>query len=77
MATATELRELSIDDLNRRATELREALFQDVLKMRTGALDKPTERTSKKRDLARVLGVIGEKQRAAAANTKKSEAPKA
>ena len=64
MATAKELRELSIDDLNRRATELREALFQDQLKMKTGALDNPSARTGKKRDLSRILHVIGEKQRA-------------
>jgi large subunit ribosomal protein L29 len=64
MATTKELRELTVEDLNRRATELRETLFQDQLKMRTGALDKPTERTAHRKDLARVLTVLGEKQRA-------------
>jgi large subunit ribosomal protein L29 len=64
MATAKELRDLSIDDLKRRADEVREALFQDQLKMRTGALDNPSARTSKRKDLARILGVITEKQRA-------------
>lgn len=64
MATSKELRDLTIDDLNRRATEIREALFQDQLKMRTGALDNPSARTEKRKDLARVLGVITEKQRA-------------
>lgn len=65
MATSKELRELTLDDLNRRAAETREALFQDQLKMRTGALDNPSARTSKRKDLARILGVITEKQRAA------------
>ena len=64
MATAKELRELSAEDLQRRATELRETLFQDQLKMRTGSLDKPTERTTHRRDLARILTVQAEKARA-------------
>lgn len=66
MATATELKELSVEDLQRRAAELRETLFQDQLKRRTGSLDKPSERTQHKRDLARVLTVLGEKTRAGA-----------
>ncbi|QSQ18120.1 50S ribosomal protein L29 [Myxococcus landrumensis] len=67
MATAKELRELSADDLQRRATELRETLFQDQLKRRTGSLDNPSERTLHRRDLARVLMVLGEKKKAAKA----------
>ncbi|AKJ03110.1 50S ribosomal protein L29 [Archangium gephyra] len=64
MATAKELKELSADDLNRRAAELRETLFQDQLKRATGSLDNPSERTQHKRDLARILTVLGEKSRA-------------
>jgi len=64
MATAKELRELSGEDLQRRAVELRETLFQDQLKRATGSLDNPAERTQHKRDLARVLTVLGEKTRA-------------
>jgi large subunit ribosomal protein L29 len=63
MATAKELRELAADDLQRRATELRETLFQDQLKMRTGSLDSPSERTKHRRDLARILTVQAEKAR--------------
>jgi large subunit ribosomal protein L29 len=78
MATAKELRELSLDDLGRRAVEIREGLFQDQLKMKTGALDNPSARTMKKRDLARVMQVMGEKQRAAQqTSTEKSEEKKA
>lgn len=62
MATAKELNELSIEDLGRRATELKQTLVQDNLKLRTGALDNPTERTAHKRDLARVLTVLTAKQ---------------
>lgn len=62
MATTTkELRELSVEDLGRRATELRENLFQDQLKRRTGSLDNPPERTGRRRDLARILTVLTEK----------------
>ncbi len=63
MATAKELHDLNAEDLNRRATELRDALFQDQLKLKTGALDNPSERTTKKRDLARVLTVISQKNK--------------
>jgi large subunit ribosomal protein L29 len=61
--TAKELHELSLEDLNRRADELRATLFQDQLKLKTGSLDNPTERTGHKRDLARVLTVITQKNK--------------
>jgi len=59
--TAKELHELSLEDLSRRADELRATLFQDQLKLKTGALDNPSERTGHKRDLARILTVITQK----------------
>jgi large subunit ribosomal protein L29 len=62
MATAKELNDLSVADLTNRAAELRATLVQDNLKLRTGALDNPSERTSHKRDLARVLTVLTAKQ---------------
>jgi large subunit ribosomal protein L29 len=62
MATAKELHELTVEDLQRRAQELRATLVQDQLKLRTGALDNPSERTTHRRDLARVLTVITQKQ---------------
>jgi large subunit ribosomal protein L29 len=65
--TAKELHDLSLDDLKRRADEIKATLFQDQLKLRTGALDNPSERTGHKRDLARVLTVITQKQKAASA----------
>ena len=69
MATSKELHELSLEDLNRRADELRATLFQDQLKLKTGSLDNPTERTGHKRDLARVLTVITQKQKKAKAKS--------
>jgi large subunit ribosomal protein L29 len=65
--TAKELHDLSLDDLKRRADELKSTLFQDQLKLRTGALDNPSERTGHKRDLARVFTVITQKQKVASA----------
>jgi large subunit ribosomal protein L29 len=62
MATSKELRELTVEDLQRRAGELRTTLVQDQLKLRTGALDNPAERVNHRKDLARVLGVLTEKQ---------------
>jgi len=61
MATAKELRELTVQDLERRAVELREQLFRDRMKLRTGTLDSPTQRNERRRDLA-----ITQKQRAGA-----------
>ncbi len=61
MATAKELRDLTVEDLKRQATELKATLFQDQLKLRTGALDNPSERTAHRRDLARVLTVLTQK----------------
>jgi large subunit ribosomal protein L29 len=67
MATPKELRELTLDDLNRRAVELRDTLFQDSMKLKTGTLDSPSERNKHRRELARVLTILSEKQRPAAA----------
>ena len=67
MATAKELHDLTLDDLQRRATELRESLFKDRLKLRTGALESPAKRNEARRDLARILTVITQKQKPAAA----------
>ena len=67
MATAKELHELTLEDLNRRAVELRESLFKDRLKLRTGALESPARRNEARRDLARILTVITQKEKAAAA----------
>ena len=68
--TAKELNELSLEDLNNRAQELRATLFQDQLKLKTGALDNPSERTTHKRDLARVLTVITQKKQKTAKEKK-------
>ena len=66
MATTQELKELSIQDLERRAEEMRATLFQDRMKLRTGTLDSPAERTQHRRELARILTLLGQKKRAPA-----------
>ena len=67
MATAKELHDLTLEDLHRRAAELRDTLFKDRLKLRTGALESPAKRNESRRDLARILTVITQKEKAAAA----------
>ena len=71
MATNQELRELSVPDLERRAEEMRTTLFQDRMKMRTGTLDSPAERTKHRRELARILTVL--KQKSGAASQKSGD----
>ena len=61
MTTAKELRELNLEDLNRRSVELRETLFQDAMKLKTGTLDSPAERAKHRKELARVLTVLTQK----------------
>ncbi len=64
MATAKELSELTVEDLKRRAEEMRTTLFQDQMKMRTGTLENPSDRTNHRRELARILTVLSQKERA-------------
>ncbi len=61
------MHDLTLEDLNRRAAELRQSLFKDRLKLRTGALESPAKRNEARRDLARILTVITQKEKAAAA----------
>ncbi len=71
MPDSKELREMTVGDLEARAADLRATLFQDQLKRRTGALDKPHERTGRKRDLARILAALSQKRAAAATSQEK------
>lgn len=63
MATADEIRALSVDELKRRAAELRESLFNLKVKHRTGQLDSSAEIGKSRKDLARVLTLLSEKER--------------
>ncbi len=60
---ASELRELTVDELGGRETELAQQLFNLRLQQVTqGQLDNPAKMRQARRDLARVLTVLREKQ---------------
>lgn len=60
---AQELRQHSVDELQKMARELRDRLFRLRLKHKLGQLDDRMEIRRTRRDLARVLTVLREKQR--------------
>ena len=60
-----DLRELPLDELERRATELRRSIFNLRVRMTTKEIDDTSKIHYEKRDLARVLTVLTERQREA------------
>ena len=60
---AVELREQTVEDLRAKEVELAEQLFALRLQKVTGQLENPAKITAVRRDLARVLTVLGEKAR--------------
>ncbi len=64
--TATELRELPDDELRQRYAEAKEELFNLRLQAVTGQLDDPRRLGRVRRDIARVLTVMREREIAAA-----------
>ncbi|MGB8933024.1 MAG: 50S ribosomal protein L29 [Anaeromyxobacteraceae bacterium] len=71
MATLKELRELSADELNVRAKELEQTLFELKNKHVTGVLDSTAVLAETRRDVARCLTIAREKQGQAAQAGKK------
>ena len=65
MATVKELRELEQNELQTRAAELRQTLFDLKNKHSTGVLDSTADLRKTKREIARILMVEREKQIAA------------
>lgn len=61
---ASELRELIADELREKESELAQQLFSLRLQKVTGQLENPAKIPQTRRDLARVLTVLGEKRRA-------------
>ena len=57
---ASELRELTVDELHAKETDLVEQLFALRLQKVTGQLENPAKIAQAKRDLARVLTVLTE-----------------
>jgi large subunit ribosomal protein L29 len=72
MATSKEMRNLSAEELKKRAAELKETLFNQRIKHRTGTLESSAEIGKNKRELARVLTILGEKSAAAKPAEKKA-----
>src|SRR5438132_8268980 len=85
---AAELKELSLDELTRKAGELRENLFNLKIRRRAGTLESISDVTKNKRDLARILtlltektgggkakGKAGRKQRPSAGRAEKKDQP--
>ncbi len=68
---ATELRELSVEELARKAAEMRENLFNLKIRHAAGTLDSSADLGKTKRDLARVMTVLTQK----AADAKKAAQP--
>jgi large subunit ribosomal protein L29 len=60
---AEKIRELSNDELRQKQTELTEASFHLRLRRATGQLANPMKVRETKRDLARVLTILGERAR--------------
>jgi large subunit ribosomal protein L29 len=55
---AAELKDLSVEELNRRAGELRENLFNLKIRRRAGTLESTSDVIKNKRDLARILTLL-------------------
>ena len=59
---AAELKDLTVEELTRKAGELRENFFNLKIRRRAGTLESTADVTKNKRDLARILTVLTQKQ---------------
>jgi large subunit ribosomal protein L29 len=62
--TGTELRELGVDELERKSRETRDELFSARVKHATGQLENSAMLKTLRRDVARIESVLGEKREA-------------
>jgi large subunit ribosomal protein L29 len=76
---ASELKELGVEELTRKAAELRENLFNLKIRRRAGTLESTSDVTKNKRDLARILTLLTLKTGSSKAQRRSAEkqAPKA
>ncbi len=65
---ANDFRELSLDELKAREKDLREEIFNLRFRLATGQLENTAKVSLAKRDLARLLSVLNEKQEQAQAD---------
>ena len=61
MMKAKELKNLSVEDLNKKLNELKKDLFMLRMQHATNQLDNPLQIASTKKDIARVKTIIREK----------------
>ena len=71
---AAELKDLTVDELSRKAGELRENLFNLKIRRRAGTLESTADVTKNKRDLARILTILTQKQGNSLAQRKTAKA---
>ena len=69
---ASELKDLPVEELNRKAGELRENLFNLKIRRRAGTLESISDVTKNKRDLARILTLLTEKTGSSKAQQRKA-----
>ena len=67
-AKATSMREMSPDDIRLRVSELREELFNLRFRNSMKQLDNPLKIREGRRELARLITVLGQKERGKAAS---------
>ena len=65
---ASEMKTMSVSELEKKLTELKDELFHLRFQLAIKQLDNPHKITDVKRDIARVLTVINEGKKAAAKN---------
>ena len=61
-----ELRQMSAADLRVKEREAREEIFRLKLKMRTNQLDNPSNYRRARKELARIMTLLGQKSKSAA-----------
>ncbi len=69
---AAELKDLTVEELIRKAGELRENLFNLKIRRRAGTLESVSDVTKNRRDLARILTLLTLKQGTSKAQKKAS-----
>lgn len=61
---ASEIRELTLDEIKKKEKDLREEIFNLKFRLSSGQLEDPSKIKLAKKDLARVLTIMEEKQKA-------------
>ena len=74
---AAEIKDLSVEELNRKAGELRENLFNLRIRRRAGTLESTSDVTKNRRDLARILTLLTQKTNSSKAERRGAQKAKA